>query len=189
MTNRGDWIILRTSGRSTLRLAEKLSEAEYDVWTPALVRRVRKRRSDRIVERAAAITPTFVFARADHLPELIALSQSRVKEQPDFSVMRYYGIYPKIADSALDALRQEQDRAARRKKALKPGHGEPFNEGQSVDVKTGIAAGMSGIVQRSTSKATLVLFGKFELEFPTFNLRADNAYTSAAQSGAAAEAA
>lgn len=186
---RGDWIILRTNGKSTLRLAGSLTDAGYDVWTPILMRRVRKRRANITIEREAPITPTFVFARADHLSELVALSQARVKEQPDFSVMRYYGVHPQIEDSALDALRDAQDRAARRKKPLKPGHGEPFGEGDPVDVKSGIASGMSGVVKRSNGKLTLVLFGKMEIEFSTSKLRADNAYTPEAQSGTAAQAA
>lgn len=178
---RGAWIILRTNGKSTLRLASSLTEAGYEAWTPTQTRMVRAPRSKVQTEKRLPITPTFVFAQADRLESLIILSETRVKPQPDFSLFRYYGQYPLIADRALEPLRTEEIKTVPREKR------ELFADGAAVKIPDGVFAGMSGIVMWDDGQYVLVTFpgSRFPVKISAFHLRADNAYTLAVHSDAA----
>lgn len=156
------WIILRTSGRCTMRLAETLAEDGFEVWTPieTKVLHVPRMNSKRTVR--LPIMPSYVFARAHSLMDLIELAGMDVKprrraNQPahsGFSVMRWNERIPVIDDHHLQSLRSIEARRSPRQKA------QPFAVGLSVRVKSegGSFAGMKGRVERSDSGDTLVCF-------------------------------
>lgn len=156
------WIILRTRGRSTLSLAETLSEDGFESWTPVETRTIRIPRANVRRTVRLPIMPSYVFARSEHLIDLIQLAAMEFKPRrqankpahSDFSVMRYHDNIPIIADGHLQSLRKIEARRTPRKKAL------PFAAGVSVRVKTegGSFAGMNGRVERSDDGATLVCF-------------------------------
>lgn len=145
------WIILRTSGRHTMRLAESLSEDGFEAWTPVETRTIRVPRAN--VRRTVylPIMPSYVFARAQHLIDLIQLGAKRA----DFSVMHYHDRIPVIADHHLQSLRFIEAKRTPRKKADRT-----FAKGISVRVNTegGSFAGMKGKVERSDTGTTLVCF-------------------------------
>lgn len=70
------WIILRTAGRSTLSLAESLGKDGFEVWTPVETVTLRARRSHPQEREDQAMMPSYVFARAAHLADLLALSRN-----------------------------------------------------------------------------------------------------------------
>lgn len=158
-----DWIILRTSGRSTMRLAETLTEDGYEAWTPVETRNIRIPRANVRRTVKLPIMPSYVFARSSHLIDLIQLSAMkpkarRVLNQPahaDFSVMHYHDRIPIIADHHLESLRSIEAKRTPRQKAERA-----FAPGLSVRVKTegGSFAGMKGRVERSDFGSTLVCF-------------------------------
>lgn len=164
-----DWCILRTSGRNTLGLAESLSNAGFDSWTPQEVLVRRATRAKTRVERPMPIMPTFVFARARDVSDLIRLAATPRKKQPDFSVFHYQGRIPLVSDRAIEPLRTAELRAV--PKARK----RMFQPGQAVHLPEGAFTGLSGIVEESNGKFTLVCFGRTRVKIDTFLLRPDDA--------------
>lgn len=173
-----DWCILRTAGRSTLPLVKSLAEAGYEVWTPSAVPlKIPRRRRKTEDEPRAAMTPTYVFARARHVFELIALASSPTRNHEGFTVFHtIYGI-PLVTDKSLNGLRAEEDRLeskreeqARRQRSK--GKGEAFPIGETVRIPDGSFAGMDGMVAESDARHTIVLFGgSMRLKISTFILR------------------
>ncbi len=112
------WCILRTSGSRTLALADSLTKAGFEAWSPRkTLRRAKagvKRRADGtrpMVEVDAAILPTFVFARARDLQSLAQVACADITPHPPFSIFRHGGRYPEIADVSVRGL-QDAEREA-----------------------------------------------------------------------------
>ncbi|MDN4632774.1 hypothetical protein QCD71_14715 [Sphingomonas sp. PsM26] len=182
-----DWCILRTSGGRTLNLARSLAEAGFDVWTPreTLSRRVPRKKT--IVDREVAILPTFVFARAVHIPELAAALALPVNPHPSFSIFRYLGDIPLLADREMKSLRDVED-VARLRELKKTRNVVPV--GATVTMNEGAFAGLSGVVTKSDGKFALVAFGgSFEVNIASFLIRTDGVQQDSPGSGAAAVAA
>jgi hypothetical protein len=160
MTNiaeHGDgWCILRTSGPSTLRLAASLVEAGMDAWAPETIVTRRVGRSRERVEKPAAILPTFVFAKAMHIGELQRCRSMLVNPHPSFSIFRHMGRYPIVAEREIATLRAEEEKA-KRTVAKRTRRTVPL--GSKITVTEGAFAGLTGVVERSDGKSTLVCFG------------------------------
>lgn len=152
-----DWCILRTSGRTTLRLAASLAEGGFEVWTPVEVRKIRIPRANVRREVTLPIMPSYVFARAEHLIDLLQIAgqPAHAHAHVDFSVMRHRERLPLIADAQLQALRKLEARRAPKKRADRV-----FGTGVDVLVKIegGSFAGMKGRVEKSDTLHTLVCF-------------------------------
>ncbi len=174
MTKRDEigWCILRTSGSSTMPLARGLREAGYDAWTPIEIQNRRRGHSRDRIDREAAIMPSYVFADAARLAELLALSKrpaqcyrrwDKAKAEfvihgiPYFSVFRYDDRFPVIADGSLEPLRVIERRTA--PKAIAP----VFSQGDRVKLVEGGFAGMSGVVETSKGEYSLVCFPNFPI--------------------------
>lgn len=106
MTDVAKWCILRTGGRHTIPLAKSLADAGFRAWTPTdiTLRKVRRGKEVVEIEIEAAITPTFVFARADHLDDLARIRQLPFGPHPDFSIFQRAGAAPLIAGTTLAPL-------------------------------------------------------------------------------------
>ncbi|SEM54568.1 hypothetical protein SAMN05192583_0577 [Sphingomonas gellani] len=116
-TNR--WCILRTSGGRTLALADFLIAAGLEAWTPRKTFKRDKPGRCRLidgrkptVEIAAAILPTFVFARARHLPALADMLADPASLHPPFSIFRHAGRIPEVGSAEVQGLRNEEAAAA-----------------------------------------------------------------------------
>lgn len=149
------WCILRMSGGSTVGVVEALTEAGYGVWTPTAAVAGREGKSRVRVDRQVSLTPGIAFARDDRLHELVVLSRSpsltfrrwnadtkRMEQRgcPYFSVFRYQGQYPRVADRHLDPLRQAE-RRAQPKAAL-----ASFHAGDEVRIPHAAFGGLSCVV-------------------------------------------
>ena len=156
MNGGNHWCILRTSGGKTLALAASLSAAGFEVWTPEGLQTRRRPRSNSTVQRAMAIAPTFVFARMEHLPELVALRDSLGNPHPPFSLFRHAGRIPLVADTDISGLRSAEDRARLSERKSKR---RKLVMGQRVSFSDGAFGGMSGIVQEQSGSYALVAFG------------------------------
>lgn len=168
-----DWIILRTSGRHTMSLAESLAKDGYSVWTPIETKRIRVPRANARREVRLPIMPSYVFARVSHLIDLLQLAAMPVKPRrgaglresahAGFSVMHLKDRIPTIADRHLAELRKIEAKRTPIKRAP-----YAFPRNASVRVDGGIFGGMTGVVMRSTPKATTLRFeGGFPVEIPT----------------------
>lgn len=177
-----DWIILRTSGRMTLKLAETLAEDGFEVWTPAEVKKVRIPRANVRRDVKLPIMPSYVFAKASHLIELLQLAKLEVKPRrglgwgkpahASFSVMRHSDMIPFISDAHLQALRTIEAKRAPKRKAERA-----LPKGLQVRVSDqgGSFQGMSGTVERSDQGHTLVCFsGRYVVKIATFLLHEDD---------------
>lgn len=151
------WCILRTSGAATLRLADSLARAQYEAWAPReqLPKRKGRERVRRTTE--LAIMPTYVFARAVHLVDLLELSQSPASPHPDFAVFRHLGRFPLIADETLGPLRVAERRKLPFDQVAK------FTQGELVKVFEGGFAGLSGVVELTRGQFTMVAFPGFPM--------------------------
>jgi transcription antitermination factor NusG len=184
MVEASKWCILRTAGPRTLPLAKSLGDAGLEVWTPASVVQRRQGRSRERVDVDAPIMPTFVFARAHHLSELLGYASSPISPHPSFSVFHYYDRIPILADREIEALRTVEGRArlARRKAER-----HVFPAGQKVCVPDGPFAGLIGVVEdEGNGKYALVCFGEWRLKVATFLLQPSDVEQTKHISGAAA---
>jgi len=171
IVKRRKWCILRTAGRRTLPLAESLAAAGYDVWTPRIIvsRRIPRSRARR--EQPAPLMPTFVFASTDRLADLRALAGAMVKDHPDFSIFHHFGLVPVINDADLEHVRAAEKAMAPKRK---PKRAAPLPAGERVRIPSGAFAGLSGIVESSDGRHTLVCFGgRLSVKIDTFLLVSD----------------
>lgn len=167
------WCILRTSGRQTLRLAETLAQDGFEVWTPIEHRKIRIPRMNIRRDVTLPIMPSYIFARAHHLVDLLEMAAMpfkprRASGRPshvDFSVMHSHDGIPLIGDNHLQALRVLEAKRTPRKRAQRI-----FPSGVEVRVRTegGSFAGMNGVVRRSDHGHSLVCFSdRLTVKIPT----------------------
>jgi transcription antitermination factor NusG len=161
----GSWCILRCSSGDTLRVQRSLSLAGLDAWTPIEKRIGKMPKTGAAFDKPSALMPSYVFGRVEHLSELLRLARSETRQHPRFSVFHYRQGIPLIADSELDALREEESRHGRlfdrrKRRGMK---GPRLERGTVVHLPDGPFAGVSGIVEDVQGQFTLVdisLFGK-----------------------------
>jgi transcription antitermination factor NusG len=108
-------------------------------------------------EHTAPIMPTFVFAHIKHLAELAALSHSWRNPHPSFSVQRYNDRYPIIADAELRPLRMAE------RQSIPLEHVKTFEPGERIRLTEGSFAGLTGIVQTSDGRHTMICFPNFTI--------------------------
>lgn len=158
-TNRDLWFILRMSGSRTLAVADSLKGAGFDAWTPIGSSSKRKPRKPGMEAKPVPVMPTYVFARDHHLHDLLAEASRPASAHPAFSVFRWDGRIPLIADRSLDYLRRGEARYLRRVREGQPV--KHFTDGTRVQINEGGFAGMSGMVETTKGKFTLVCFPGF----------------------------
>ncbi len=179
-----DWAILRTAGSKTLKLAEGLREDGFDAWTPTETRSIRIPRANvrRVV--TLPIMPSYVFARATRLIDLLELATMPVRPNglTSFSVLQVHEKIPLIADHHLDGLRAIEVKRTPRRKAI-----QALKVGQQVGVEGGSFSGMKGVVERSDVDHTLVCFnGKLVVKISTSLFSLDSVGEPSALMGLAA---
>lgn len=150
-----DWCILRMAGPRTLAVAQSLARAGYDVWTPVELQKRRLPRSRVKVEREVVLMPTYAFARAEHLRDLLAETMKPVSSHPAFTLFRHGDRFPLIADQALDPLRLAERKSAPLAKV------QPFSQGEQVKLAERGFEGLSGIVETTKGQFTMVCFPGF----------------------------
>lgn len=166
------WCILRTNGRRTLRLAQSLIDAGIEAWTP---RAVQKRRLSRVHmgvrEVEQPIMPSFVFARARYLPDLVSILGLPNNPHPSFTIFQHAGRAPVIADGEIAILRAVEERGKRdRRRAQRPA----IEVGASVSPTEGAFAGLHGVVEMVKGKIAVVRFSDtFALKVETWMLIGD----------------
>jgi hypothetical protein len=167
------WCVLRTKARHTLRLAQSLGEDGFEVWTPVETRTVRIPRVNVRRDVRLPIMPSYVFARARHLIDLIMLAGMPVKPRrgaglrkpahEDFRVMRCPTGIPAVSDEDLRELRKIEAKRTPIQKAAKV-----IPSGSPVRVEGGSFGGMSGVVERGDRTHTLVCFNdRYLVKIPT----------------------
>lgn len=180
------WLILRTSGRNTMRLAESLSRDGFEVWTPVETRMVEVPRVNVKREVRLPIMPSYVFASVKdrnnpiELVDLLQLADMPVKPRrgpglreaahADFSVMHAFGRIPLVPDVHLTALRRLEQKRTPIKRAP-----YAFPKNTKAKVKEGIGQGLIGVVVRSTEKETVLsIIGGRDMKIPTSYLELDD---------------
>lgn len=151
-----DWVILRTSGASTLPLAESLTEAGFRVWTPVQPAEKREGKSRSRKREVEAMVPEWVFAESHHLSELLALTHQAaliyrvwdaekrrhvVKGHPYFRLLKDGDGFAMVGDRELESLRVEERKGKPKVKA------HEFKAGDTVKVTSGPYEALTGIVE------------------------------------------
>lgn len=175
------WCILRTSGPKTVPLARSLAAAGYDVWTPVQTKARRKPRSQEKIEFEAPIVPTFVFARADRIADLLRHAASPINPHPSFSVFHYRDRVPIISDGEIQSLRTYEERCNVKT------HRAAFSVGEEVSVTASAWQGLSGVVEACNGKQARVCFGgALSVTIATFYLASNDIETDQLYTGTAA---
>jgi transcription antitermination factor NusG len=177
MTRPGDWVVLRCAGAATLRLASSLAQAGFEVWTPSEVREQLAGRKRELVEVEAPILPDYVFAKFDHLAELLRLSHSPslnyqvwdsseqrmvTKGHPYFTLFRDNGEIRPVRDKNLQPLRAieealRDDTERRREAAKRKGPAPQFTAGDVVRVEGSGFEGLDLTVAETNEGKTVKL--------------------------------
>jgi hypothetical protein len=167
-----DWCIIRTSPGRTIPVAASLNEAGIEAWTPNFTIVSRAGRARQRVQRKVPLIEGIVFAKSEHLPELIAIgrksgmihrtwsSERRCMvshDHPPFSVFRYQGSYPTVRDRDLDPLRLAE------RAATKPARATPIEPGRAVCFPGAGFDGLTGIVQNCEGRFAVVAFPGFSI--------------------------
>lgn len=152
------WCILRTRGSSTLRLARSLDLAGYEVWTPTEIQDRRKRHSSAKSEIIVAVMPTYVFASAERLADLLMEADSDAMGHPAFSVFKHHDRIPLIDDRQLNGLRAIERKAAAKHQPVR------FETEEAVRTPEGPFQGLTGqVVETTRGEFTLVAFPGFNI--------------------------
>lgn len=179
-----DWFILRCAGRSTLALAKSLADDGFEVWTPARTQRVLVKQTKQTKEVRVPMLASFIFAKADHLHDLLALSKRQLKarrvtkpirrDEPnepryhrDFTVFHAFGQIPFVTDADLEPMRAKEIAQVPRSQAPQ------FSRGTRVRAHGSAFEGLKGKVERCKSGYALVIFDDWKrpAKIPTFLLR------------------
>jgi transcription antitermination factor NusG len=158
MQGQDGWIILRTAGRSTLRLATSLAEDGFKVWAPVETVGVVLPGSYHKRPGTYALIPQYVFARGHHDQDLLRLSNSR-HGHPDFTVVMRADQIARVADAALEPLRDAE--AVAGIMAVPRKRISPYSRGAKVRVRKGIYADVSGEVETSDGKEAKIWISMF----------------------------
>jgi len=178
------WLILRTGGQRTLPLAKSLQGVGLEAWTPMQVITRRRHRSKESVRSEIAIVPTFVFVRHRHLLDVAAILAEPLSPHPPFSIFRYGGRAPIIADRSLADLRAVE---GRHKMAVLRAQRRAVPVGQAVRLAEGPFAGLDGVVEGGNGKYAMVNFGgHWRVEVATWLILGDEVPSSTASKATAA---
>ena len=184
------WCILRTASRSTLALARSLASAGFDVWTPAEMRTRRTVRGSKVTrEHEVAIAASFVFAKADRLPELAWVQAQPLSPHPSFSIFHHAGRVPLIADRDIAGLRSEEDRRRRaweeaQRAKIKP---PTFAAGTQVQIGEEPAfAGLPGTVDSQRGRKVRVNLGPLTVEVDAWQVLPNDIHGRQPSTGTAA---
>lgn len=136
------WCILRCSSQNTLPLVRSLTRAGVEVWTPIeqVTKRVPRANIKRVIDRA--LLPSYLFASAQDMPNVLAIMNSPSKDHRDFRLFKHNGGVPLIADSTLDALRLIARRSVA--KASPP----KLTPGDKVKLTEGGFAGLTATIEK-----------------------------------------
>jgi hypothetical protein len=197
MAAAGQWCILRTKQRDTLRLADSLAEDGLEAWAPRMTEMVEpKHGKGPKREVVRAMLPGFVFAAGSYVVDLLDLASMPVKPRrgagllkpahKGFSLLRTTDRIHFVDEPALAELRSVEQRASgafqrAMLRAQKPVWAQrAFLKGERVRAGRDVSGfeGMCGIVVESTCRATVVCFDAWfnRVEIPTSLLKEDAAY-------------
>lgn len=159
----GSWCILSMASSDTLKVAKSLTDAGLQVWTPIEKRIGRMPKTRARFDKDTALMPRYVFGRVEHVAEFLRLAMIPRREHPRFSVFRYQGGIPLIADDELDALRMEEARSHRLFDRFKRrgAKGPKLEPGSEVRLPDGPFADLPGIVEDQQGQFTAVSFTIF----------------------------
>lgn len=158
----GRWCILRMASASTLNVRDALNKAGFDVWTPIERKIGRRPRTRAHYDKRFALMPSYVFADARRIEDLVKLTMSPNPEVR-FTIFKHQGGFPLIADAELDALRQIEGRKLGIFERLKAKGKRPptFAPGTTVQASSGGFEGLAGVVEETRGKFTLVSYAGF----------------------------
>jgi transcription antitermination factor NusG len=176
------WCVLRCSNTKTLELAASLADAGFDAWSPAETIQRRARRGTKPETLTVPLTPSFVFARADRVADLLDLAHSpalnyRVwdpelkrmvtRGHPYFRVFYYLGEIATVPDHQLEPLRSLE-----RKRKPKPVT-RTMAQGERIRLAEAGFEGLWGTVLTSRKNYTRVQVDGFPVpvDFPTWTLQ------------------
>lgn len=149
------WLVLRCSGPSTLPLARSLSESGLEVWTPTETSTRRVPRANVKRRLTVALLPSYVFARATHLAELLSLASNPTGAHKGFSVWHTADKVPLIADASLEPLRTVERKRTPMQRQLTPG--------EKVRLRDGGFEGLTGQIEGIRGQYAMVAIPGFRM--------------------------
>jgi transcription antitermination factor NusG len=178
-----NWCILTVKWRHrerTLSLSGSLAQRGFQVWVPVETRKVEAPRLSVKREVQRPLLPGYIFARREHLIDLIQLTAGH----PSLRVFRCREGFHITSDRDLQRLRDREREFAeryqaelRKDKERKPAS-RALNQGDMLRARDGSFGGKVGIVTKSDPRRTIVCFDRFfgRVEIPTSIITEDDAY-------------
>ena len=156
------WAVLRCAGPSTLPLATSL--AGFDVWTPTEIVTKRVPRANVKRKLTLALLPSYLFAPARYITDLLELAAKPIHEHKDFHVWHTRQGIPLIADESLEPLRL----AERKRKPLE----RSLTPGEKVRLLDGGFEGLNGVIESARGEWAMVAIPGFRmpLKVATYHL-------------------
>jgi len=154
----GSWCILRMASADTLTVLDYLARRGFSVWTPVARKIGRMPRTRVEYDKRFALMPSYVFAGVADISDIAHLAMMPKQDCPRFSMFRYQGGFPLVADDQLAFLRLEEDRQKSvferwRRSRMK---GPKIATGAVIDLPEGPFMGLSGTVQETQGQFVLV---------------------------------
>lgn len=187
MNRETDWLVLRCASVSTLRLADSLVSAGFEAWTPR--EEVRKAVRGKFEWVVMPMLPTFVFATAARLGELMAMARSPAqtyqvwdnelrrmvtKGHPFFRLFHIGDEFSRARDTVPDAELLPLRVIEGRRKRKPRGKPRQWHPGDRVKLTEGAYEGLRGVIRSVHGKTAIVDFGfKHEPMISTFVLLPD----------------
>jgi transcription antitermination factor NusG len=142
----------------TLTVLDYLDGKGFAVWTPQDHKIGRRPRTRKEYDKRFALMPSYVFAKAERISDLLRLSMVPNTDAPRFTVFRHQGGFPLVSDISLGGLRYEEDRRKGifdrwRRSRMKP---QQIATGTVVRMSDGPFAGLTGEVKEMQGGYALV---------------------------------
>ncbi len=154
----GGWFILRMASADTLAVVSALNRRGFTVWTPTVHKLGRMPRTRVEFDKKFPLMPTFAFVRYSDFEGVAKLAHTFTTDIPRFSIFRFGGGVPLVADNQLEALRREEARqnAIYERQKRRGMKGPSFGKGEAVKLPEGGFAGLSGTVEEQQGGFVLV---------------------------------
>jgi transcription antitermination factor NusG len=175
------WCILTCANCKTLDLVVSLNDAGFEAWSPVETVSIRARKGDKREEVRRPMMASFVFARADRLLDLLALSHSPTLNYQTWDAEKrrmvtrghpFFRLFPGhsdpkfVPDDQLEPLRRAEIKGRPKGKRL------TFPKGALVRLTEGGFAGLNGIVEECRGDIAIVTIDDWAIpvQIPTWLL-------------------
>lgn len=169
----GSWFILRMASADTLKVTDALRKRGFEVWTPIRKKLGKPHKGGEPNEKRFPVTPGYVFASIQDMPQIDALAVVPTTDTPSFTLFRTsQGGAPLIGDMALAPLRSHEERLQRQydEEVARSKTPPKFKPGDETPLRGGGFDGLTATVIETRGKFVLVNIPGFNMPIEVSSL-------------------